>query len=191
MQIIPRLTTKIENKEGADLIITLTPLVTTDEAILKYTRWINDEEIAHWIDKSYRVINFDDEKTWATTSNGEIRFSIYAETNSSNPILIGMCSLTLSSCNTNATLGLIIGDKDYRHRGIGLTVVNMLTKYAFEELRVHRCHILMVEDNEKALKCYTKAGYTVCGTEHECFWYHGHYANVLHLEYLFNNYKRE
>ena len=188
MYNIPRLTAKRCSKEDTKDTVILTPLTTSEEAILDYTKWINDEEIVHWVDKSYRVTTFEEEKKWATTPNNEMRFSIYIDAQYSAPTLIGTCSITLSSCNTNATLGILIGAKDWRGKGIGLTVINMLTKYAFEELRVHRCHILMVEDNEKALKCYTNAGYTVCGTEHECFWYHGHYANVLHLEYLFDEY---
>ena len=78
--------------------IVLGTLETADWAIERYTKWISDENIAHWIDKSYRVINFEEEKKWATTSNNEIRFSIYLiENQLAN--LIGTCSISLSSCN--------------------------------------------------------------------------------------------
>lgn len=161
--------------------VVLGTLETADWAIEKYTKWISDENIAHWIDKSYRVINFEEEKKWATTSNNEIRFSIYLiENQIAN--LIGTCSISLSSCNTNATLGVLIGEEDKCNNGIGAEVVNMLTDFAFNELRVHRCHLIMVEENQRALKCYQKAGFEICGTEHEAFWYHGHYANILHME---------
>ena len=163
--------------------IILGPLVTTDSAIELYTKWVNDEEIAHWIDKNASVITIEQERKWATTDNGEIRFTIgLIDEMSSINTYIGTCSITLSRCNTNATLGILIGNKDFRSKGIGTKVIEMLTDYAFNELRVHRCYIVAVEENERAVKCYQKAGYTICGIEHEAFWYHRHYANIVHLE---------
>ena len=208
MQAIPRLTMQRCNQKYDTDNIILTPLVTDDEAIEKYTEWINDENIVHWVDKSCSVVTIEEEKKWATTPNGEMRYSIFVDADfikqvanekgkscmyyeEYGKVMVGTCSITLSRCNTNATLGILIGEEVARGNGVGLTVIKMLTKYAFEELRVHRCHILMVEDNKKALKCYTNAGYSVCGTEHECFWYHGHYANVIHLEYLADEYARQ
>lgn len=188
MYNIPRLTAIRCSKEDTIDKVILTPLTVDEDAILDYTKWINDEDIVHWVDHSYKITTIEEERKWATSDTGEMKFSIYIDAQYSAPQLIGTCTITLSSCNTNATFGILIGDKHWRGKGVGLTVVKMLTKYAFEELRVHRCHLIMVEDNDRALNCYTNAGFTVCGTEHECFWYHGHYANVLHLEYLFDDY---
>lgn len=190
MHNIPRLTAIRCSKEDIIDKVILTPLAVDEDAILDYTKWINDEDIVHWVDHSYRMTTIEEERKWATYDTGEMKFSIYIDAQYSAQQLIGTCTITLSSCNTNATFGILIGDKHWRGKGVGLTVIKMLTKYAFEELRVHRCHLIMVEDHDKALNCYTNAGFTVCGTEHECFWYHGKYANVLHLEYLFSDYAK-
>ena len=123
--------------------VVLTPLVTDDEAIAKYTQWVNDENIAHWVDKSCSVITIDEEKKWATTPNGEMRFSIFVKKSSlsvdttnyfyeeahEQMVMVGTCSITLSRCNTNATLGILIGEKFARGHGVGTTVINMLTEY--------------------------------------------------------------
>lgn len=166
--------------------ITLGPLRTDEEAIGKYMEWMNDETITHWLGRNTIVTQWKDEEQWAEKEH-PYTFSIYIQ---NPPTHIGTCAITLNKTGITADLGICIGVDEVRGKGIGRTVIQMLTRYAFNELRVHRCTISLNADNERALRCYLAAGYKECGREHEDIFHNGKYSDTLHLEMLEQDFRK-
>jgi RimJ/RimL family protein N-acetyltransferase len=77
---------------------------------------------------------------------------------------IGM--LDLSGINWivgDAWLGVGIGEPAYWGKGYGSDAVTLLLHFAFESLNLKRVSLNVFEYNERAIKSYTKLGFTVEG----------------------------
>lgn len=60
---------------------------------------------------------------------------------------------------TAATLGIIIGERDYWGRGYGTEAVGLLLDYAFGELGLEKVTLNTYEDNLRAQAAFLKAGF--------------------------------
>ncbi len=159
---------------------------TDEEALIKYTKWVNDEEFNQWIGKASMVVSLDEEKRWAEnfSSNNKYRFDIVTK----DGVLIGNCEIGQIGIN-NCGLGILIGEKEYQSKGFGTEVIGMLLKFAFEGLAVHRVELSLMEENIRAKRCYERNGFKVCGCKHESQFYNGEYKNALIMEILDREYK--
>lgn len=61
--------------------------------------------------------------------------------------------------NKKAEYGIFIGEDLARSRGIGTLVAKMIVEYGFEQLKLHKIFLRVFADNERAIKCYNKAGF--------------------------------
>lgn len=159
---------------------------TDDSAIAKYVKWMNDENILMWIGRNNKIVQWTAEREWALRpiTDDTHRFNIVTKKNA----LIGNCDIKV--INSNAILGICIGEESGRDKGYGTEVIKMLIKFAFEELNVHRVKLTLNGDNNRAHRCYKKAGLVDCGIEHETQWYHNHWCDTIHMEILREHYER-
>lgn len=170
--------------------IYLSPVRADDEAIRLYTEWMNDESINMWIGKNSSVYTLENERQWAVNQNSDsINFNIVLKSYSPNSLerLIGNCGF-VSIKDRNGILGIFIGENFGRDKGYGTEAIKLLIKFGFEELNLHRISLTLNADNHRAYKCYLKAGFTEVGREREAVYYGGHYADVIHMDILKNEY---
>ena len=59
----------------------------------------------------------------------------------------------------DAFLGIGIGERDYWGRGYGTDAMQVLLRYAFDELNLHRISLTVFEYNTRAIRAYEKAGF--------------------------------
>lgn len=82
-----------------------------------------------------------------------------------NPRFIGTCGLyNPREIYHSYEARFMIVDPEGIGKGIGLEVANMLTRYAFEKLNVHRVWLGVSAINLRAVKVYLDAGFIVEGT---------------------------
>ncbi len=60
-------------------------------------------------------------------------------------------------------MGIGIGERDYWGRGYGTDAMQVLLRYAFDELNLHRVSLGVFEYNTRAIRAYEKAGFVVEG----------------------------
>lgn len=58
-----------------------------------------------------------------------------------------------------AEYGIFIGDDGARGRGYGTAAAQLMIRYAFEELGLHRLFLRAFADNTQAIRSYEKAGF--------------------------------
>lgn len=157
------------------------------EALELYTKWMNDESILHFIGRNYRVLSIGEEERYVNKEDSELNpnFNIVE---ASTDKLIGNCGLHFKIWNRCAILGICIGEPEGRDKGYGTEVIKMLVKFAFEQLNAHRVGLSLNGDNKRALRCYEKAGFRLCGVEHDAGFYDRHYCDVLNMEILEHDY---
>ena len=168
--------------------VNLCILRTDDEAIDLYTKWENDETINHYVGNHNTMYQRSEEKEWAEKKRNEhqLEFNIIEKDSQK---LIGNCNLYYN--NISAYLGILIGEESGRDKGYGTEVIKLLVKYAFETLNMHRVELNVNGENERAIRCYKKAGFKVCATYHEAVFYENHYSDILGMEILRKDYDRQ
>lgn len=157
------------------------------EAIELYTEWLNNEEYLHFLGRNQFIQTFADEKKWAEREeeNCEYRFNIVTKLSRQ---MIGNCDIWTIPYSRSARLGILIAEKEFQNQGIGTEVIMLLLKYCFEELNMHNVMLQLDSTNERAYKCYTKAGFIECGRERECNFHHGKYSDCITMQILENQY---
>jgi RimJ/RimL family protein N-acetyltransferase len=66
-----------------------------------------------------------------------------------------------------AWVGIAIGEADYRGKGYGTEAMNLVLKFAFHALNLHRVNLGVFEFNKRAIRCYEKCGYKYEGTSRD------------------------
>jgi len=129
-----------------------------------YAEWYGDPEIWHltsWapspLGRSAVEKLFEDRELSPTDDS----FAMHIR---GDDVPIGVISLmNKSEANESADLSVIVGHQDDRHQGYGTEAIDLLLRYAFEELGLNRIGLSVFEFNEEAISAYEKLGFVVEG----------------------------
>lgn len=161
--------------------IYLSPRNTEDYEI--FTQWLNDFETTDYIGRSGQI----------TTLNGEKRYLEENDNKGANFVIvtieedkmIGTVSLEeIDNLNGNATLGIFIGDKEYRSKGYGTEAIRLILDYGFNYMNLHNIKLDLMDFNERALKCYQKCGFKEYGRRRKCKFINGKYYDSISMDIL-------
>ena len=148
---------------------------------------MNNEEYLHYLGRHQYLVTYADEKKYVERDDedNEYRFNIVSKKDGQ---MIGNCDIFAYPYNRTASLGIVIGEKEYRGIGIGSEVIKLLVRFCFEELNTHTVSLHLDSRNEIAYKCYTKAGFKECGREKECHFHAGEYSDNITMQILEQDY---
>ena len=153
-----------------------------DEALVMYLRWLSDERTNMWIQQSARTWGMEAERKWFQGTSSNPDDHTYSILDMRRRRIVGNCSARMRG--TTSVLGILIGDPESRNRGLGTAVIRMLIRYSFADLGAHRVELSVMGDNERAMRCYEKAGFAECGRKHEEHWYGGEWHDSIDMEIL-------
>lgn len=77
--------------------------------------------------------------------------------------VIGDIGLENSNQHGDAFVGIGIGEPDYWSKGYGTDAMEIILRYAFQELNLQRVSLDVFEYNPRALRSYQKAGFQIEG----------------------------
>jgi RimJ/RimL family protein N-acetyltransferase len=129
-----------------------------------YARWYGDPEIWHLTSWAPSPLNrsaveklFEDRELSLVDDS----FAIHIK-DDDEPV--GVISLmNISDANESAELSVIVGHPDDRHQGYGSEAIELLLRYAFEELGLNRVGLSAFDFNAEAISAYEKLGFVVEG----------------------------
>ena len=158
---------------------------TDDEAIEKYLKWMNDEEILPWINRNSKICQITDEENYARKEVPEniYRFNIVTKSGE----LIGNCDIKVNHTKHDGCLGICIGENAGRNKGYGTEAIKMLIDYSFNQLNLHKIWLTLSAENPRALKCYEKAGMEKIGVMKEDTFSNGHWVDTIYMEIINRN----
>jgi diamine N-acetyltransferase len=81
--------------------------------------------------------------------------------------------------NRHAALAIFIGDDTCRSKGYGSAALRLIVKHAFEDLGLHRLHLEVLSDNERAIKLYERCEFKVEGRLRKHVYKGGQFKDVL------------
>jgi len=144
-------------------------------------KWHNDPELYATLIGTFHPVSMLTESKWleqkAGRSTAEVNLAICDCGDSSH---IG--NVYLHEINwvwRTAKMGIFIGDRQRRGKGLGSSAIRQILAYAFEHLNLRRIHFSVLEDNTAARKVYEKCGFTTEGVLPQHVYKDGRYHNVV------------
>ena len=157
--------------------INLCPITESDDAISEYTKWFNDNTMVKYIREHDFIVPKHYIKDWVHKNSDNMLNIVLA--NSSD--IIGLCKIE-DLGGRSYELSIIIGEVGQQQKGYGTETLTLLIDWLFNSFNAHRIQLNAVEDNKKALNCYTKSGFKKYGIEHSRIFYDGSYHDNILLE---------
>ena len=153
------------------------------EDVEKFTEWLNDFETTDYTGRSGILTTLDGERKYLEeNSNPEATFVIVTLEDNK---MIGTVSLEdINWINRTATLGIFIGDKEFRSKGYGTEAIRLILEYGFKYMNLYNIKLDLMEFNERALKCYEKCGFKEYGRRRKCKFVNGKYYDSISMVIL-------
>ena len=138
------------------------------EAAELFARWMRDSEFVRLLDTDpARLLSVDKHKEWfekelvEEQKYDELFLLIRTLQEERNIGLIGLNGIRW--VHGDAWVGIGLGDRDWWGKGYGTDAMQILQRYAFEELNLHRLSLTVFDYNQRAIRSYEKAGFVVEG----------------------------
>ena len=159
-----------------------------NEEIEKFTEWMNDFETTDYTGRSAYITTLEGEKKYFE-ENIDKDYNFFIVT-LDNDKLIGTVGLErYNSINRTATLGIFIGDKEYRSQGYGTEAIKLILDYGFNYLNLNNIKLELISFNERALKCYKKCGFKEYGRRRKSKFINGKYYDTIEMDILAEEFK--
>lgn len=160
-------------------MITFRPHTKND--ILYRIKWLNNPKVTKYIwdaigkkttikEQTERFINYHKDKN-------KKFFTICDE---KKPIgLIGISNINKN--DKNANLFIMIGEDEYRGKGIGKTAMKRLIDYGFKTLKLYKLKLYVLKENIPAVKLYQSLGFITEGDMKDEVFFKGKFYDLLRM----------
>jgi len=140
--------------------------------------WRNSPGIWEY-NTQYTLLNMPQQDFWykkiLEINSDRIMFMI----ESKKGLPIGICGLIhIDFEQKNAEVAIILGDKRIQGKGYGSEVLQLLLKYGFQKLKLHRISAEIFEFNKISVKLFSKLNFRYELTFHNRLWRRGRWWNV-------------
>lgn len=160
----------------------LAPMDLSDST--KYAEWLNDFETTVFLYAYHQIITYENETEWIRNAalKGEPQFGIRLQ---ADDRLIGNCGLiNLNQMSGKAEMGIFIGDKNCRGKGLGEEAVRLLLDYGFNVLNLHSIWLKVFDYNQRAINLYRKCGFREAGRLREALLVAGQRYDEIFMDIL-------
>lgn len=154
--------------------------VTESDVDGPYYKWMNDPEILRYLEARFLKNTKDNmRKTVADwSSNPAILFlAIILDKDGRH---IGNIKLgPINKRHQFAEMGIIVGEKDLWGKGYGTEAIELLSEYAFKQLKLHKLTAGCYANNGGSIKIFKKAGFRVEGIRKKHCLCEGEYVDTM------------
>ncbi|MBC7861387.1 MAG: GNAT family N-acetyltransferase [Bacteroidia bacterium] len=161
--------------------------LTVDAMSKNYFNWLNDAEVTSGIEAGVFPSTQEDIENYVRSANSgkdSVLFGIFSKDDNMHVGNIRVSSI--NSVNRNCMMGIIIGEKEGRGKGYGISACKLAIEYAFTTLNLDKIWLYVFEDNTAARKMYEKLGFVVEGELKKHFFKNGKFHNIIIMS-LFRN----
>ncbi|MDD3284708.1 MAG: GNAT family protein [Patescibacteria group bacterium] len=150
-------------------------------------KWLNNVDANIFIGRELnKKTTLKKEKEWFDNYKKDKNKKFFTILDNKKPI--GFMGLSnINKINKNCDLFIMIGEDDYRGKGIGKIVMDWLINYGFNKLKLHKINLGVVRENKFAIKLYKKLGFKIEGKMIEEMMY----KNKYHDFYLMALFKKD
>lgn len=158
-----------------------------EDAVL-YTAWINDIAMSVNLGQSENNYSLAKEREFLEKLSKEGHN--YAIVSKDGDTLIGNCSLfSIDHIHQRGEIGIFIGEEKERGKGYGVEALEILVAYGFKVLNLKNIMLRVFSYNQRAIRCYEKAGFKVFGRRTRCHQVNGQFHDEIYMEILADEFK--
>jgi RimJ/RimL family protein N-acetyltransferase len=156
-----------------------------------FVQWVNDPEVRRLVAIRYPLSMTEEDQWWQAFQQRKNDHIFAIETEDGTYIgNIGLHSI--EGENRQATLGIVIGPKDYWNQGYGTDAVLSMLNWAFGYLNLNRVYLRVYAYNRRAVRCYEKCGFQREGIMRQARYIDGQYHDewmmgILRDEFVANS----
>lgn len=161
------------------------------EDVPRFLRWFNDPEVRQYL-TMYRPLSRAEEERWVESLASRREDIVLAiEVRAGDQwVHIGNVGLhRIDWKNRTATLGIVIGEREFWGKGYGTEAVRTMLRYAFGELGLNRVELETYSFNPRAIRCYEKAGFRREGIRRQALYRNGKFHDVILMGILRDEFK--
>jgi RimJ/RimL family protein N-acetyltransferase len=156
-----------------------------------FHQWVSDLTVTKTLfSGTADVLTVYDEEDWFKKTKkreGELTLAIVAKKFSKT---IGSIELKrINKIDKTASLGIIIGDKNYWGKGYGREAITLLLDFAFNVLNLHSVNLSVYDYNHRAIKAYQAVGFKEAGRLRETRFWGGKYYDIIKMDILADEFK--
>jgi RimJ/RimL family protein N-acetyltransferase len=162
-------------------LVLLRPVQKSD--ITYFLKWFNDPEVIQYLEMYLPMTEMSEQKfieELGTSLATTVAFFVIEAINGEQNKPIGSIALgRINAKDHSATFGLAIGDKQYWSRGYGNEAANLIIRYGFEQLNLHRISSSAWSFNERSIRLHLKLGFREEGRRLEAVYKNGAYHHEV------------
>lgn len=88
--------------------------------------------------------------------------------------------------NKRAGVGILVKDKENRHKGFGSEALQLLINYSFTQLNLHQLYCNIAEDNTASIKLFESKGFNVIGLKKDWIYLNDIFKSEFILQLIKN-----
>jgi diamine N-acetyltransferase len=148
--------------------------------------WRNDKEIIELLGNNFLFISGAIDENWFQSylqdRERNVRLAIIAEETGE---YVGNVNLTsIHRVNRSAEYSILIGEKRYWSKGIGVEATRLMLYHAFMDLNLNRVYLTVIRENVRALRLYRRLNFVEEGCQRQSIFKDGSYRDLIAMSIL-------
>ena len=160
-----------------------------DDLNERYLRWLNDPEVSRYLESGLFPQTQSDLEGFYNGVVGSSKQVVLAIADKESNQHIGNIKLgPINWVHRRATLGILIGEKEFWGKGISTEATRLMVEYAFQRLNLRRIVLGVYAEHQAAVRSYEKVGFKIEGRFREDMFHEGQYKDSLWMALLCSEY---
>ena len=148
-----------------------------------YVQWMNDGDIIRYLTSRQGGYSEPELKEYVDRMNASASDYLFGIFLKGSHTHIGNIKVgSIDALHKFADVGLIIGKKEEAGKGYGTEAIQLVTRYAFEQLHLNKLIAGMISENVGSYKAFVKAGYEEAGRLKRHVLFQGEYSDTILME---------
>jgi len=148
----------------------------------KYARWLNDPQVNQFLETRFTVQSVNTIEDYVRRMMNDPGQKFFAICTTKEGVHIGNIKLgPIKKQHGTADISLFIGEKDQWGKGCASEAIYLLSKYAFDELKLRKLKAGCYSNNVGSRKAFEKTGYRLEGRLTDFINFNGQFVDHLLL----------
>ncbi len=146
--------------------------------------WLTDPMVNKYLSQNFKGLTEEQEEKWFQYIQDSEQDIVFAILEKDTGLHIGNCGLNkIDHRRGNCQLGIVVGKKDYWNSGFGSDAVDLMVRFAVDDLDIPTVRLDVYIYNHRAIKVYKKCGFKLVKVLKRNHLYNGKYWDTLVMEY--------
>ena len=155
----------------------------------RYVSWLNDSEVCRYNSHGDTLYTLEMAREYVKRVSSSPAYEVFAIFAKDSGKHVGNISLqNIHAINRSAEYAILLGDKDYWGKGIAHEASELIVKYGFEELHLHRVWCGTSIENEPMKKLAARLHFKEEGLRRQAMCKNGRFVDVVEYGLLRDEY---